>query len=298
MALHLITGFAGYEHIKSSDQGAYNIATFGSGNFVFNRGSEFFATVTSNNTINIADGEAMLQGRFIKAETSENVTIENGSQGKTRQDLICIRYEKSASDGTESANLVVIKGEENGSDPEYNNGNITDGTDSVADFPLYRVKLNGITIEGVEQLFEVKMSMKEYMDTYAMPTADREHLGAVSVGDGISVNDGKIGLDIYKEYKSIPINYTMPASTSRFVFTFSVRVDVKDNESLLSAGLISVTGLGGHTLGSLMILNITHSRYGNKNTAEISIGLLTESTAKTLTAVNLDLVWVKKNLYF
>lgn len=188
MALHLITGFAGYEHIKSSDQGAYNIATFGSGNFVFNRGSEFFATVTSNNTINIADGEAMLQGRFIKAETSEDVTIENGTQGKTRQDLICIRYEKSASDGTESASLVVIKGAENGGDPAYNNGNITDGTDSVADFPLYRVKLNGITIESVTALFEVKVSMKEYMESYQMPAADKEHLGGIIVGASLSAD--------------------------------------------------------------------------------------------------------------
>ena len=188
MALHLITGFAGYEHIKSSDQGAYNIATFGSGNFVFNRGSEFKATTTSNNTINIADGEAMLQGRFIKAETSEDVTIENGTQGKTRQDLICIRYEKSASDGVESAKLVVIKGAENGGDPAYNNGNITDGTDSVADFPLYRVKLNGITIESVTALFELKVSIKEYMDSYQIIPAEKDKLGGIKVGKGLKIS--------------------------------------------------------------------------------------------------------------
>lgn len=192
MSLHLITGYAGSEHITSKDQGAYNIATFGGGNFVLDRGAKFAATVTSNNNVSVSDGEAMLQGRFIKMPTgtTESVSIDNGTQGKNRNDLICIRYEKNASDSTESASLVVIKGTEStgtAADPTYNEGSITDGNATIADFPIYRVKLNGINIESLTALFSVKVSMATYMDNYQLPVATTGRLGGVKIGSGITV---------------------------------------------------------------------------------------------------------------
>lgn len=199
MALHLITGYAGQEHITSADQGAYNIATFGNGNFVLDRGRKFAYSVLSNNSISIADGEAMMQGRYSKmpSGTSEEVVIENGTQGKYRNDLICIRYEKSAADATESTSFVVLKGTETTStpsDPSYITGNITDGTDTKLDFPLYRVYLNGINIDTVTPLFSVKESMVKYMDEYQMPNATTSSKGAVQIGDNINVNNGVISL--------------------------------------------------------------------------------------------------------
>lgn len=186
MALHLVTGYAGREHITSADQGAYNMATYGAGNFVLERGRKFAATVVSNNSVSIADGEAMMQGRYIKmpSGTSEELVIDNGSQGKSRNDLICIRYEKNASDSVESTSLVVIKGTEatgTATDPTYNNGTITDGNDTIADFPLYRVKLNGINIETVTELFDVKTSMVDYMDNYQLPQAGETILGGIKL---------------------------------------------------------------------------------------------------------------------
>lgn len=197
MALHLITGYAGFEHITSADQGAYNMATFGSGNFVLDRGQKFAYQIKTNNLVTISDGEAMLQGRFIKmpSGTSENITISNGTQGRLRNDLICIRYEKSAADSTESAKLIVLTGTavtSNPVDPAYINGNITDGEDTIADFPLYRVRLNGINIETVTQLFSVKVSMTKYMDDYQMPVGSKTQAGALQVGSNLSVNNGVV----------------------------------------------------------------------------------------------------------
>lgn len=199
MALHLVTGYAGREHITSADQGAYNMATYGAGNFVLERGRKFAATVISNNSVSIADGEAMMQGRYIKmpSGTSEEIAIDNGSQGRNRNDLICIRYEKNASDSVESTSLVVIKGTETtgtATDPTYNNGTITDGNDTIADFPLYRVKLNGINIETVTALFDVKTSMVDYMDNYQIQPATSSRLGGVKTGDGITNNNGLISV--------------------------------------------------------------------------------------------------------
>ena len=167
MALHLITGYAGQEHITSADQGAYNMATYGDGQFVCERGSKFAVTIASNNSLTIADGEAMMQGRYIKLPigTTESVTIDNGSSGMKRKDLICIRYTKDSGTGVESAAFVVIKGTpaaSNPSDPSYTEGDITDGNDLVNDFPLYRVNLDGLNIDSIDTLFETNFSMTHY----------------------------------------------------------------------------------------------------------------------------------------
>lgn len=38
--IHLITGYAGYEHIQSEDDGAFNAAFFGNGQNVLESGKE------------------------------------------------------------------------------------------------------------------------------------------------------------------------------------------------------------------------------------------------------------------
>ena len=202
MALHLVTGYAGEAHITSADQGTYNMGTFGEGEFVLNRGAKFAATIVTNNQITIADGEAMMQGRYIKMTqgTSEDVAIDNGTVGMKRNDLICLRYERDLATGEETATFVVKKGTESSttpSDPSYTQGVITDDDDAVNEMPLYRVGINGINIEAVTTLFAVKVSMVEYMTEYQMPVASSSQLGAVKIGSGINVSNGTISVTGY-----------------------------------------------------------------------------------------------------
>ena len=210
MSLHLITGYAGESHITSADQGAYNMATYGEGQFVLNRGNKFVTTIVSNNSVTVADGEAMMQGRYIKMipGTSESVTIDNGTAGMKRHDLICLRYEKDSGTGVETATMVVKKGTEDAStpvDPTYVQGDITDGTDLVNEMPLYRVLIDGLTLDSITPLFTVKTSMVDYMDSYQLPIAGADTLGGVKIGSGISVaSDGKISAQ----------QYTLPTASS------------------------------------------------------------------------------------
>ena len=197
MALHLITGYAGTEHITSADQGAYNMGTFGEGEFVLDRGSKFAATVASNNSITIADGEALMQGRFIKLPvgTTESVSIDNGSSGMKRKDLIVLRYTKDSNTGVETAAFAVKKGTPSSStpsDPSITTGNITDGTDLVNEMKLYRVNIDGLNITAVDTLFSTKYTMVEYMDSYQLPIATASRLGGVKIGDGINVDGAGI----------------------------------------------------------------------------------------------------------
>lgn len=149
--LHLVTGYGGTEHITAEDHGAFNAATFGSGNYVLNLGNQFKATVVSNNLIRIADGELMTQGRHIrlKSGTYVDLTIENGAQGYNRTDLIVARYNKDTATGLEDCNLIVIKGAATtgtASTPTYKTGNLISGAASIHDVPLYSVPITGIAV--------------------------------------------------------------------------------------------------------------------------------------------------------
>lgn len=169
MALHLITGYAGAEHVQAADQGSFNIAAFGNGQYVLDHGYKFAASLLSGNTVQIKDGDMLMQGRHIRlaAGTVEELTIDNGTQGMQRKDLICARYTKNNSTGVEAAALVVVKGTEaasNPSDPTINEGNITDGSDLINDFPLYRVTLNGLEPTLSEPLFEVHKKVEDALE--------------------------------------------------------------------------------------------------------------------------------------
>lgn len=157
--LHLVTGYAGQEHITATDQGAFNAALIGTGQFVLAKGNEFAAQIISNNVIRVKDGELMMQGRFVRMEpgTYVDLSIENGAQGMMRNDLIVARYTKSTTTGIEEVNLVVIKGTavaSNPADPAYTVGDITNGEDVLNDFPLWRIRINGLNVNAPVMLFE------------------------------------------------------------------------------------------------------------------------------------------------
>lgn len=162
--MHLVTGHAGMEHIMASDDGAFNAGVLGTGKYVLDLGNKFAYEIVSNNLVKILDGELVDQGRHarIRVNNYEEVTIENGLQGVKRYDLICMRYTKNADTNIESAELVVVKGTSSTSpsDPTCEEGNILEG-ELVDDFPLYRVRLDGLNIEGVDCLFEAMPSLEK-----------------------------------------------------------------------------------------------------------------------------------------
>lgn len=158
--LHLVTGYAGQAHVTAADDGSFNTAIFGNGQYVFDIGSKFAASVVSNNKITIADGDLLMQGRHVRLNegTTVALTINNGTQGKLRNDLIVARYTKDSVSGVEQVNLVVIQGtavDSNPADPAYTSGDIINDHALLNDMPLYRVPLNGLTVGTPVALFEL-----------------------------------------------------------------------------------------------------------------------------------------------
>lgn len=149
--LHLVTGFLGREHITAADQGAFNAALIGTGQFVLEKGKVFEAQVISNNLIRVLDGELMMQGRFVRLAPNEyaELAIENGEKDLKRNDLIAVRYTKDTLSGIESVNLVVIKGEAvegEPVDPAFTEGDITNGEAILHEFPLWRIPIDGLNV--------------------------------------------------------------------------------------------------------------------------------------------------------
>lgn len=151
--MNIISGYGGAPHVSSQQWRDENIAVYGVGTYILNVGSKLAATVVSANEITIADGLVIAQGCTAEVErgTTESIAVDNGEQGMLRKDLIVLRYTRNASTNVEAMELDIIKGtpaSSNPATPSYTSGSIADG-DTLAEFPLYTVNLNGITLESV-----------------------------------------------------------------------------------------------------------------------------------------------------
>lgn len=151
--MKIITGKTATEHVNSEDDRGLYAGIFGSGSYILNTGTKFQTSIESSTTIRINSGDLVHQGCHARIPYDEydEVTIDAGTTGYKRIDLIVARYERNA--GLESMSLVAIKGQPAVSDPvapDYNNGNILEGA-SISDCPLYKVTLDGVNIISIER---------------------------------------------------------------------------------------------------------------------------------------------------
>lgn len=178
--MKIITGSTGTNHVTSNNDGEFNQALFGSENIVLANGNKLSAAILDNNTINVKDGDLLLQGRhaLIEPGMTEDVLISTGALNTYRNDLIVARYALNTTTGYESITLEVIEGEESSEtavDPEYSTGDIRTGSTQV-DFPLYRVSLSGVTISALTPLFTAESySLKDYIKNELGNKAAKSH---------------------------------------------------------------------------------------------------------------------------
>lgn len=159
----LMDGYAGGPHITEKQSGLANQAIIGEADYVLEGGQNAKAQVLTNNSIRIFDAVYSIQGRrdVIAANDYTDVTIANGSQGMNRNDIIVRRYRKNSSSEIESTEYAVIKGTPStgaATDPSVTVGDIRTGA-VLHEMKLYRVRLVGLNIVSVDQLFTVLPSM-------------------------------------------------------------------------------------------------------------------------------------------
>ena len=187
--------YAGKEHIRSADQGSFNAAFFGDGEFVMSSGSRFAGAIINNNTVRISDGDMLMQGRHIRIEpnTYEDLTISTGTAGTNRIDLIVMTYEKNAASGIESAKLEVVQGTATSgtpSAPEIVSGDILNG-DLKNQMPLYAVYVSGVALTKISTQFMVCPTYKDLAIYYAQQfqNACETHLNSLNIIDSADAID-------------------------------------------------------------------------------------------------------------
>lgn len=161
MALELVTGYWGMEHVTAEQDADLNAGIIGSGNYVLNIGEKMRAEAVSANQVRIFDGVFMAYGRqcILGNGEYEDVTIENGTPGLVRNDMIVVKYKKDEESGKENATFAVLKGETGSvaKDPVPNRQDIRSGA-FESEVPMYRVKINGLAIEKIEPLYSIPMT--------------------------------------------------------------------------------------------------------------------------------------------
>ena len=155
-ALTVNTAAEAAGHIYAEDDAAIFQSMFG-GDGVLNIGNCLKSTVISNNKVRISDGVLSVGGHIGRLSHADyqDMTIENGATGYNRNDIIYARFLTSGN--VDSFILAVKKGTATtgtASDPALVQGNLYEGA-VERDYPLYRVKLSGLSIASVDQLFTV-----------------------------------------------------------------------------------------------------------------------------------------------
>ena len=136
MAFEAVDACFGTPHISSDDLAALNEATIGKRDCVMKWGDDFKAVMTNANTCLVGTGVGMVGGKRFWNQAAVSLTVQSGTQGQKRNDLIVARYAKDGS-GIESITPVVIKGTPSAdaaADPEV----------TANDLKLWRIPLDGI----------------------------------------------------------------------------------------------------------------------------------------------------------
>ena len=163
--MNIITGYVGEPHITAAQDRAANQGSYGEDSYILNVGSKLAATASSATEIHIADGVVSHQGcvGVIDQGTYDVVEIASGSQGVNRIDLIVCRYERNSDTNEESLSVVAIEGTPTSGTPtapSYTQGDIQGG-DLIADMPLYRVRLSGVSVSSITKVANNVMTQAE-----------------------------------------------------------------------------------------------------------------------------------------
>lgn len=167
MGCELVTGVAGHPHIDGDDIASLMTGLIGPDDCVLMTGEGLPARMETANTLSLGTGDLLMQGRHVRFASSSTVTVESGTPGMKRNDLLVCRYMKAA-DGVETASLVVLKGAPTSGtpqDPVWEHGRIIDGA-TTADMPLYRIPLDGITVQALQPVFTTMSPVSKFNDVF------------------------------------------------------------------------------------------------------------------------------------
>lgn len=215
-------------HIYAEDDAAIYQSILGM-DAVADIGQKCKATVISNNKIRVSDGVVVVGGHVARIPYGEyeDCEIANGQTGKNRNDLIVARFETTGSGGVDKMTCKVYQGTagSTAADPRITKDNIYQNG-KVREFPLYRIRLEGLNIVAVDQLFTVLPSM-------------------ATINKDLADTSDKIAVKSYKQADvHLQSFYNVSAFSAYKVgreVHFNVSLDPKSGTTLLANKLYAIT---------------------------------------------------------
>lgn len=174
MAFDGVLAFQGKDHITASQLGRIVEGVAGKGRYVLPTLNQMTAEMQTANKVRVGTGDLVMDGRVVTNEAAVDLTVESGTSGYKRNDLVVCRYTKNASTGVETFAAEVVKGTPTtgtAADPEVTEGDISAGSANAV-MPLWRIPLDGITPGAPVRIAPVASTLKTLGDSVSR--LDRE----------------------------------------------------------------------------------------------------------------------------
>ena len=173
MAFDGVFAFQGKDHITASQLGRIVEGVAGKGRYVLPTLNQMTAEMQTANKVRVGTGDLVMDGRVVTNEAAVDLTVESGTSGYKRNDLVVCRYTKNASTGVENFAAEVVKGTPTtgtAADPEVTEGDISTGSASAV-MPLWRIPLDGITPGAPVRIAPVASTLKTLGDSVSQVSA-------------------------------------------------------------------------------------------------------------------------------
>lgn len=251
-ALNINTPPEAEPHIYAEDDAAIYKTIFG-GDGVSTIGQACKATVLSNNKVRIADGVLCVDGHMARIPYGEyeDCEIMNGQSGKNRNDIIVAKFETTGTGGIDTMTCEAIQGTagETAVDPELTQDDIYTGG-KVREYPLYRVKIEGLSITAVEQMFDIILSNKDLSKLLDYDPTEKTYFenGWTMKYRHISHNQVYVTLQNTNTgvTEAIPNNLIMAGVPLQILFAQYIPVKMVVGNSIVGYGSIMFSGKGAY----------------------------------------------------
>lgn len=156
-AITIYTPDSAAPHIYAEDDAQIHRALIGSSGITL-ADNQLACTVVNDNKVRLASGLYSMQGYMlaVQAGTTEDLTVDSGSAGAYRHDLVIADFERGGGDAADAFEFKIVKGTNANSasaaaDPALVQDDLTTGGSHRQEV-LYRLVINGTEIGAVERV--------------------------------------------------------------------------------------------------------------------------------------------------
>lgn len=171
-------------HVYAEDDAAIYQSIFGSDG-VLTIGQQCESQVISNNKVRVKDGVIVVGGHIARIPYGDycDCEIANGQSGKNRNDIIIAKFVSTGTGGIDTMACEVKQGTattDTATDPVLTQEDLYE-SGKIREMPLYRVKIEGLSIVGVEPMFDIVPTIPT-LNAYLAELSEEE-----LIQDGLSV---------------------------------------------------------------------------------------------------------------